>query len=57
MFLVNFDLKFGRYGEFGLTKTYFSKNIFKKIKFFDFFRKKIITQKNEFAVFRYLFLF
>jgi hypothetical protein len=32
--------------EFGLTKTYFSENI-QKIKFFNFFRKKVITQKNE----------
>jgi hypothetical protein len=32
--------------EFGLTKTYFSENI-QKIKFFNLFRKKVITKKNE----------
>ena len=38
--------KLGGEGEFGLTKTFFSENI-QKIKFFNFFRKKVITQKNE----------
>jgi hypothetical protein len=43
MFWVNFDLKLGRTSkirwEFGLTKTYISKNI-QKIKFSIFFEKK-----------------
>ena len=40
--------KLGGDGEFGLTKTFFSENI-QEIKFFNFFRKKVITQKNEFC--------
>jgi hypothetical protein len=36
-------------GELSLTKTYFSKNV-QKIKIVYFFRKKVLTQKNEFFV-------
>jgi hypothetical protein len=42
--------KLGGQSEFGLTKTYFSENI-QKIKIFKFFRKKVITQKNELCSF------